>query len=81
MTSPTDQPVAETDIAIVGMAAHLPGAPGIAQYWHNLRSGIRSIRKLSEDELLANGESRSKMAHRNFVPAAAMLDGFADFDA
>ena len=81
VTSPTDQPVAETDIAIVGMAAHLPGAPGIAQYWHNLRSGIRSIRTLSEDELLANGESRSKMAHRNFVPAAAMLDGFADFDA
>jgi len=81
VTSPTDQPVEETDIAIVGMAAHLPGAGGIDQYWHNLRSGICSIRKLSEDELLANGESRAKMAHRNYVPAAATVDGFADFDA
>jgi acyl transferase domain-containing protein/thioesterase domain-containing protein/acyl carrier protein len=81
VTSPTDQPVEETDIAIVGMAAHLPGAGGIDQYWHNLRSGICSIRKLSKDELLVNGESRAKMAHRNYVRAAATVDGFADFDA
>ncbi len=81
VTQTIDQPVAETDIAIVGMAAHLPGAPGIDQYWQNLRDGIRSIRNLSDEELLANGESRAKMAHRNFVPAAAMLDGFAEFDA
>ncbi len=81
VTSPTDQPVAETDIAIVGMAAHLPGASGIDQYWHNLRNGIRSIKILDEATLLDNGESRAKMAHRNYVPAAAMLDGFANFDA
>ncbi|MCP4819941.1 MAG: polyketide synthase, partial [Shimia sp.] len=63
------------------MAAHLPGATDIDQYWQNLRDGIRSISKLSEDVLLANGESRARLKHRNYVPAAAMLDGFADFDA
>ncbi len=73
--------VLETDIAIVGMAAHLPGAANIDQYWQNLRDGIRSIEMLSEDALLANGENRARLNHRNYVPAAAMLDGFADFDA
>ncbi|MBO9478686.1 SDR family NAD(P)-dependent oxidoreductase [Shimia sp. R11_0] len=81
VSEPLNQQISETDIAIVGMAAHLPGASGIEQYWHNLRQGIRSIRHLTEEELLAQGESRAKMAHRNYVPAAAMLDGFADFDA
>ena len=32
--------VSETDIAVVGMAAHLPGAADIGQYWANLRDGV-----------------------------------------
>ncbi|HRK42971.1 MAG TPA: type I polyketide synthase, partial [Gemmobacter sp.] len=73
--------VAETDIAIVGMAAHLPGAASIVDYWENLRAGVESIRHLSEAELLANGESPARMRQRNFVPAAAILDKFEHFDA
>ena len=68
-------------IAIVGMAAHLPGSSTLSEYWANLRDGLECIRHLSESELLANGEDRSRMLHRNYVPAAAELDGFADFDA
>lgn len=75
------QPVSETDIAIVGMAAHLPGAGDLATYWSNLRDGVASIRRLSEAELLAAGETPDRLRQRNYVPAAAMLDGFADFDA
>jgi acyl transferase domain-containing protein len=41
--------VADTDIAVVGMAAHLPGAADIAAYWANLAAGVESIRVLSED--------------------------------
>ncbi|SEB49905.1 Acyl transferase domain-containing protein [Rhodobacter sp. 24-YEA-8] len=73
--------VAATDIAIVGMAAHLPGAGDISTFWANLRAGVESIRVLSRDELLAAGESASKMARPNYVPAAAVLDGFETFDA
>jgi acyl transferase domain-containing protein len=51
-----DIDVAETDIAIVGMAAHLPGADTVAAYWENLRAGIESIRSYTRDELLAAGE-------------------------
>ena len=71
----------ETDLAIVGMAAHLPGAASVGEYWHNLRHGLRAIRRLSEEELLAAGEDPALMRLPNYVPFAAPLDRFADFDA
>ncbi|MGB8812887.1 MAG: polyketide synthase, partial [Paracoccaceae bacterium] len=63
------------------MAAHLPGAASLSDYWANLVAGVESIRHLTEAELLAAGESPTKMRHRNYVPAAAVLDGFDHFDA
>ena len=78
MTTP---PAASNDIAIVGMAAHLPGAANPAAYWYNLRQGIESIRRLTEAELLASGENPERMRHRNYVPVAAPLEGFEQFDA
>lgn len=71
----------ETAIAIVGMAAHLPGAATIEGYWRNLRGGLSSIRRLSPDELKAAGEDAGLMAQPNYVPFAAPLDGYAAFDA
>ncbi|ANT60179.1 polyketide synthase [Salipiger sp. CCB-MM3] len=74
-------PGAETDIAIVGMAAHLPGAADIAAYWDNLREGRRSIRRFTEEELRAAGEDPGLLRHRDYVPFGAPLDGFEMFDA
>lgn len=71
----------ETAIAIVGMAAHLPGAADIGAYWHNLRAGLSAIRRLSADDLRAAGEDPALMALPNYVPFTAPLDGFAAFDA
>ncbi|WP_291101821.1 type I polyketide synthase [Hydrogenophaga sp.] len=78
MTTPS---AASNDIAIVGMAAHLPGAANPTAYWSNLSQGIESIRRLTETELLAAGESPERIRHRNYVPAAAPLEGFEQFDA
>lgn len=75
------QVISDTDIAIVGMAAHLPGAGDIGAYWANLVGGVESIRALSEAELLAAGESPARMARANYVPSAAVLDDFTHFDA
>lgn len=69
------------DIAIVGMAAHLPGADGIETYWTNLRDGIESIRRFTRDELIASGEAPHMLDRPDYVPAAGPLDGFAEFDA
>ncbi|MDO9637172.1 MAG: SDR family NAD(P)-dependent oxidoreductase [Pseudotabrizicola sp.] len=79
--TPPRTDLSDTDIAIVGMAAHLPGAEDIATYWRNLRDGVDSIRVLDEAALLAAGETRARMARPNYVPSAAVLDGFERFDA
>ncbi|WP_152466850.1 type I polyketide synthase [Sulfitobacter sp. THAF37] len=68
------------DIAIVGMSVNVPGAAGVDTYWANLRDGVESIRRLSEQELLEAGESPETVARRNYVPVAALLDGFDTFD-
>ncbi len=69
------------DIAIVGMAAHLPGADSIETFWSNLRGGVESIRRISEEELLASGEAPHLLKRPDYVPFAAPLDGFDRFDA
>ncbi len=71
----------ENDIAIVGMAAHLPGADTIADYWQNLQAGIESIRHYDREELLAAGEAAHRLNRPDYVPAAAPLSGFEQFDA
>ncbi|UXU76139.1 MULTISPECIES: type I polyketide synthase [unclassified Paracoccus (in: a-proteobacteria)] len=77
-----DQTVVEdSDIAIIGMAAQLPGAAGVAEFWSNLCRGVESIQPVSAAELLARGESRSRLADPNYVPAAAVLDHYDEFDA
>ncbi len=73
--------IGENDIAIVGMAAHLPGAENVQAYWRNLRDGVESIRTLTREELLAAGEAPHLIDRPDYVPAAAVLDGFERFDA
>ncbi|MCR8549104.1 SDR family NAD(P)-dependent oxidoreductase [Salipiger sp. P9] len=81
MSAETQQQTGENDIAIVGMAAHLPGADSILRYWENLRAGRSAIRRLSEEELLAAGEDPGLIRHKDYVPFAAPLDDFEMFDA
>ncbi len=70
----------ENDIAIIGMAAHLPGADGLEAYWQLLVSGTSAIRRLSPEELAASGEDPARAARPDYVPFAAPLPGFADFE-
>ncbi|MCC5992571.1 MAG: SDR family NAD(P)-dependent oxidoreductase [Rhodobacteraceae bacterium] len=79
MTDLPDQ-YTDTDIAIIGMAAHLPGAGSVTEFWDNLRAGRSAIRRLSEAELLEAGEPAANLRKPNYVPYAATLDGFAEFD-
>src|SRR6056297_1069743 len=83
MTNQTAAPIlgADADIAIVGMSAHLPGATSLAQYWRNLRDGVTSIRRLSDEELTEAGVSPGLLRHRDYVPFAARLEQFDHFDA
>ncbi|MHA6691267.1 type I polyketide synthase [Devosia sp. A449] len=80
MTVPSDQ-YSPNDIAIVGMALRVPGARNVREFWSNLRAGVESIRDLSEGELLAAGESASRIHHPNYVRRAADLPAMDLFDA
>ncbi|MHA6346813.1 type I polyketide synthase [Roseivivax sp. CAU 1761] len=71
----------ETDIAIVGMAAQVPGAATLAGFWRNLRDGVSAIRRFGPEELEAAGEAPGLLRHRDYVPFGAPLDGFDMFDA
>jgi acyl transferase domain-containing protein/thioesterase domain-containing protein/acyl carrier protein len=70
----------ESDIAIVGMAAHLPGARNVDEYWKNLVEGVESIRFYSDEEMLAEGVPREHLRHPRFVKAAAPLPDMELFD-
>ena len=69
------------DIAVVGMSVNVPGSQDVDSFWKNLRAGVESIRRLDEAALLAAGESPEKLRRKNYVPAAAILEGFETFDA
>lgn len=70
-----------TDIAIIGMAARLPGASNVAAFWSNLCEGIEAIRDVSEGELLKSGIHPSIWNRENYVKKAAFPKDVEDFDA
>ncbi|MTH77816.1 type I polyketide synthase [Paracoccus aestuariivivens] len=74
-------PVSESDIAIVGMAAQLPGAANVLEYWDNLCRGVESIQPVPQADLISRGEARSRLSDPHYVPSAAILDQFDEFDA
>ena len=49
-------------IAIVGMAGRFPGAPDLDTFWTNLRDGVESIERLTDDQLRARGVAADLLA-------------------
>ncbi|WYB32682.1 type I polyketide synthase [Streptomyces sp. SM1P] len=72
---------ASVDIAVVGMAGRFPGAPDLDAYWHNLRSGVESIERLTGDDLLAEGLDPELIDAPGYVAVAPTLEGIDLFDA
>ncbi|MBW8873686.1 MAG: non-ribosomal peptide synthase/polyketide synthase [Acidobacteria bacterium] len=68
-------------IAIVGLAGRFPGAPGVGPLWANLRAGVSSIARFSDEELAAAGVAPELRRDPRYVPAAGVLDGVELFDA
>ncbi|NUR32298.1 MAG: polyketide synthase, partial [Catenulispora sp.] len=68
-------------IAIVGIAARLPGARNITEYWHNLAAGRESITALTDEELRAAGVPRSLLDDPAYVKMAGLAPDVDRFDA
>jgi acyl transferase domain-containing protein/thioesterase domain-containing protein/acyl carrier protein len=71
----------DQDIAIVGMAARFPGAKSLHAFWENLCHGVESIRRLSDEELLAAGASHRDLVDPEYVKACPVLEDIDKFDA
>ena len=71
----------DTDIAVVGMAGRFPGARNIGEYWNNLRNGVESLQRFSDEELLAAGVAPALLRNPNYVKAGAVLPDMEMFDA
>jgi acyl transferase domain-containing protein len=77
----TPGPEYDTTIAIVGMAARVPGARTPAQFWDNLANGVESVTTLTEEQLLEAGVRREAILRPGYVRSAAVLDHMEWFDA
>ncbi|MEJ2539784.1 MAG: polyketide synthase, partial [Gemmatimonadota bacterium] len=82
--SPPGSPTGESDgpfVAVVGMAAHLPGAPDLDRFWARLRAGAESIRHFTEEELEKAGVDPALLRNPRYVRSRGVLDGMRAFDA
>ncbi|HEX4494949.1 MAG TPA: beta-ketoacyl synthase N-terminal-like domain-containing protein, partial [Thermoanaerobaculia bacterium] len=68
-------------IAIVGLSGRFPGASGVEGLWANLRDGVASIARFSDEDLAAAGVPPELRRDPRYVPAAGVLDGVELFDA
>ncbi|MFR9730641.1 amino acid adenylation domain-containing protein [Saccharopolyspora sp. MS10] len=74
-------PVAERDIAVIGMACRFPDADDVTEFWRNLTAGHESIVRLDREELRAAGVDPELLDRPDYVPAQSRLRDIAGFDA
>ena len=70
-----------SSVAVIGIAGRFPGADSVDRFWQNLSNGVESILRLSEEELLRNGENTDHMVRPNYVKAGTLFENPDMFDA
>ena len=71
------------DIAIIGMVGRFPDANDIDTFWHNLTSGVESVKIITGEELRERGFGQFVDENPNYISAEASLsdDTIRKFDA
>ncbi|NJN06649.1 MAG: SDR family oxidoreductase [Richelia sp. RM1_1_1] len=69
------------EIAIIGMSGCFPGAKNIEEFWHNLRDGIESIHRFTDQELKDLGVDAALFNNPNYVKAQGIVKDIDLFDA
>ena len=69
------------ELALIGLALRVPGARNIAEFWHNLASGIESISFFSADELEGSQVEDFVAGNSAVVAAGGVLTDIDLFDA
>ncbi len=83
MPSATAQDDAGTvePIAIIGMAARVPGARDYEEFWRNLLDGVESVERPSRETQIARGADAADVDDPSWVSAAPVLDALDELDA
>ena len=79
VAAPTED-FADDAIAIIGLAARVPGAPDLDAFWDAICEGRNLIQRFDPEDL-EDAVSSETRADPNYVPARSVLDGVEDFDA
>lgn len=69
------------DLAVIGLACRFPGAHDSATFWTNVRDGVESITRLSEDDLQSAGVYERLRQDPNYVRMRGVIEGIDLFDA
>ncbi|CAM2010576.1 non-ribosomal peptide synthetase/type I polyketide synthase [Acanthopleuribacter pedis] len=80
-TAAATDPIADADIAVIGMAGRFPGAASVAELWQNLLDGVESVTFFSADELRAAGVPDALIEDPAYVPAKPVMADADRFDA
>ena len=70
-----------SEIAIIAVAGRFTGAKDIESFWQNLRYGVESISRLTDEELINSGVSLDLLSNPNYIKASAVLSDIELFDA
>jgi acyl transferase domain-containing protein len=74
-------PLADSAVAVVGLAGRFPRAKNLEEFWQNLRDGVEAITFFSDEELEVAVADPALLASPAYVKAGAVLDGIELFDA
>lgn len=69
------------DIAIIGMAARLPGAENVDEYWRNLVDGKDCMTRFSREDLIAAGVAPCTVDAPDYVRVRGVVADADAFDA
>ncbi|WP_193197113.1 type I polyketide synthase [Nostoc sp. MG11] len=69
------------EIAIIGMSGCFPDADNIEQFWQNIRDGVESIHRFSDQELKDLGVDAALLSDINYVKAEGVVADIDLFDA
>lgn len=71
----------QRDIAVVAMSGRFPGAWSIEALWQNLRNGVESITRFTDEELEALGVDRDLLDNPDYIRVKGIVGDIDQFDA
>jgi acyl transferase domain-containing protein/thioesterase domain-containing protein/NADP-dependent 3-hydroxy acid dehydrogenase YdfG/acyl carrier protein len=69
------------EVAVIGMVTRFPGAENVEEFWANLRDGVESVTRFTDEELLSMGVAPEVIHDPRFVKARAIRKDVEMFDA